>query len=201
MQSQTRGRLKCDSSPQFLIVISGMASDDKESTTSKYRRGQRKLGSAHKRFILMMLGRFVHPTEMSRLLKDEDVAEEYGFKPVGLDRATIWKCTRKFTDEEIAASRACYLESLEDIPVASKKYRLDQLQQIIDDEKATLKVKISALAQVYKEIGEDVDKMADALRRGGGQHYVFVGGSDDKQDRQLAAIFGRVPRRFAVSDN
>ena len=158
----------------------------------------------HKEFMVMMLARFEKPAIIARMLNDPAIADEYGFDLVLLNPSTVWKHCKKFKPELIEAVRAEWLSSIVDIPIAHKKWRLEQLLRIYYTT-FDPKDRIAALKQAANEIGENFDKLADALKQSGDNHYhLHVNDDDRKQHKSnLESIFATIDkrRRFVVSDN
>ncbi len=148
-----------------------------------------KLTDLHNEYIKNCLVRFISsPTQIKDLIADKEIAEAAGFEPVTVSTQLIskkliqWKKNEKFM-EGIATERAKYLLDFSDIPLAHTKERLAVLQarylaipEMIDAKggkltsRVCLDYEMKILRQMSEESGENLEKIAEILARGGTLH-------------------------------
>ena len=193
-----------------------------------------KLTEAHHRFILNQLASFVfkQQTILDRL-KDPDIAEQFGFEPVEITQPRLSQIINKEVDKsELDALRQKWLNDFDDVPLAHKKARVLELVKLYEEtdtddyssysaknaeiqtnsgDRDRKMIKAQILKQIKDEIGEDIDKLANAL----GQQtntfnlgFFFLNGSNSEANRlidaNLAAIGGNgrgLPEALVVPEN
>lgn len=157
-----------------------------EAATPKTADGrQRKLMEQHRRFIVSMMATFVtSPAEIAKRLNSKTWAAQYGFEPVKISRGRVSQLLLHDVDKTLVIkAQAAYLADFSETPLAHKKHRVLELIELyngVEDmtladgetsvsDKVKLDYKLRILDQIRAEIGESVDKLADALRASGGQ--------------------------------
>lgn len=144
-----------------------------------------KLTQQHRQFIVQQRARFVMSnTVIADQLEDKAFAEEHGFPPVKIHNSRISQILNQETDpKEIQAIRQSWLADFDDTPFAHKKNRVLELIKLYDeaedDDYSTIgkggavvnsgehvrkTIKTNILKQIKDEIGEDIDKLAEALK-------------------------------------
>ena len=138
-----------------------------------------KLRPEHRQFIVQQRAMFVlSNTVIAERLENEEYAEEFGFKPVKIHNSRISQILNHDTDpKEIQAKRQSWLADFDDTPLAHKKNRVQELVKLYEDtaeadfstDKSTGEyhckvIQMGLLRQIKDEIGEDIDKLADALK-------------------------------------
>ena len=117
-------------------------------------------------------------TVIAQRLEDTAFAEKYGFNPVKIHDSRISQILNKETDpKEIKAYQQEWLSDFDDTPFAHKKPRVQELIKLYNEAEtanfATGKtsgeyqrktIQMGLLRQIKDEIGEDIDKLADALK-------------------------------------
>lgn len=176
---------------------------------------QQKLMKSHRRFILLQVAGFVDsPGKIKDLLRDDDYAARFGFNPVCVSNQAVCQAIKKLVPADVMAERVRFLDDFSDTPLAHRKKRVEALVKIfiaIELDK-TLKVKeqyllqMKALRDIRAEIGEDFDKLVDAIRGSGDTHIVTIyeGLPADEQEqklRNLSQIAHRLGDRFRFSGN
>lgn len=171
---------------------------------------QVKVMEAHRRFILQQVASFVTcRAEIARRLADPGYAERYGFRPVNVTPQLVTKKIAKFTDKQILEERQRYLVDFTDIPLAHKKERVKELVAIYKElgeikAKNVLMARAKILETIKAEIGEDIEKLADAIKESGDSNSLHIHyGDAEFQRKSSASILGNIAerRRFTVSDN
>lgn len=152
-----------------------------------------KLFEAHKQFIAKTIGGFItSPKEITRRLASEKYAREYGFNTVRISSERVRKVINATPKSLIARYQSSYLADFSETPLAFKKNRVveytrllaqvdtitklvvrtspdpddktKRIENISDVVKLELKLKI--LRCIKDEMGEDIEKLAEALRLG-----------------------------------
>jgi len=148
-------------------------------------------------------------TTIRDMLRDDDTATRFGFSPVIVSQQAVSKKMSKFTPDEINEERKRFLEDFTDTPLAFKKVRVKELcdiyKKLVNDPiaygKGVVKARLQVLRDIKAEIGEDIEKLADALRHNGDQHLTFNFGalSDDERDRirrEVDSLWSPASNRF-----
>lgn len=182
------------------------------ATDKKGTRPEHKITPRHRQFLLLKVAAFEsRQRQLAEMLGDEQVASEYGFKPIHISHQRVRKAISKLDPVEIERKRAELYNDFSGIPLAHKRNRLIELQKMYDEledlrnscdntagRAAYHSQMQTILRQVRDEIGEDVDKLATALRAGGvHQHFNFVA-LDDAKRRTVA---GNIASFYSVSRN
>lgn len=130
---------------------------------------KRYLTPNHKAFVLLMFARGFSAAEIARLISDPEAAQKYNFMPRSVHFTNIYNLTKKFDPEEVRAVRLRYLADMTDIRLASKKERIHELSKIALSISPfiTATDRINALKAIKAEIGEDIDKLSEALKQSG----------------------------------
>ena len=144
-----------------------------------------KLTQQHRQFIVQQRARFVMSnTVIAERLEDKEFADEHGFIPVKIHNSRISQILNQETDpKEIQTIRQTWLADFDDTPLAHKKSRVQELSKLYgeadtDDystygkggmitntgDQARKIVKTNIMRQIKDEIGEDIDKLAEALK-------------------------------------
>ncbi len=190
--------------------------------TETRQHGNKKLTAEHRTFLRHQLSRLqIKPTELAPRLNDPKYAEEHGFPLLKVCYQTVQAYIKTIPKFEMAQLQAAYLTDFSDTPLAWKKIRIIELIKIylsIDSGGMVRKVKgkdgadveldltpaakasmkITVLKQIKDEVGEDVDKMAEALRGISVSHQYNIfnldgsgnGADRQKLNRNLETIFG-----------
>lgn len=137
---------------------------------------KRYMNANHKAFVLLAYARGFAATEISRMLSDPETALRFDFMPRSVHFTTIYQMAKKFDPEELKMVRLRYLADLTDIRLASKKERVHELSKIVLSISPfiTAADRINALKAIKAEIGEDVDKITEALKQSGTVVYNSV---------------------------
>ncbi len=183
---------------------------------------RKKLKEPHLTFLRHQLSRLqIKPTELAERLNNPVYAEEHGFDLVKISYQAVQRYIKSIPKMEMAQLQAVYLTDFSDTPLANKKIRIIELIKIyldIENGKMTRTIKakdgtdkeidltpaakaafkMSVLKQIHDEAGEDVDKMAEALRGISVSHQYNIfnldgsgnGADRQKLDRNLETIFG-----------
>lgn len=130
---------------------------------------KRYMNANHKAFVLLMYARGFAATEISRMISEPETALRFDFMPRSVHFTTIYQMAKKFDPEELKMVRLRYLADLTDIRLASKKERVHELSKIAlsISPHITAMDRISALKAIKAEIGEDIEKIAEALKSSG----------------------------------
>jgi len=146
---------------------------------------ERKLNDRHTEYIKKCLVSFVtSPTQITRMLGDEEIAKESGFTPVKITVQRISKIVHKYKNDEtlkqeIADARAVYLLDFSDLPLYHSKERVKVLEakyhaiKDMNDSKGKplsdrikLDYEMRILRQISEESGENLEKIAAILAQG-----------------------------------
>ena len=154
---------------------------------------ERKLNDRHTEYIKKCLVSFVtSPTQITRMLGDEEIAKESGFTPVKITVQRISKIVHNYKNDEtlkqeIADARAVYLLDFSDLPLYHSKERVKVLEAkyhairgnntaenpgMKDSKGAPLSDRIMLdyemriLRQISEESGENLEKIAAILAQG-----------------------------------
>ena len=145
-----------------------------------------KLNDHHKAYIKKCLASFIlSPKTITDSLADPEIAEANEFKPVTITVQRIsflliqMKKNPEIT-EEIAELRALYLVDFTDVPLAHKKERIKVLTarfyaipEMKDSkggnlsDRVQLDYEMKILRQISEESGENIEKIAEILAKGG----------------------------------
>lgn len=145
-----------------------------------------KLNELHHEYIKKCMASFVSsPTEITRRLADTEIAEQSGYIPVKITVQRISALLIQFKKDkdlmdEITELRAKYLLDFSDLPLAHKKERLKVLQarfyaipNMKDAKGGALTARVQLdyemkiMRQMSEESGENLEKIAEILARGG----------------------------------
>lgn len=150
----------------------------------------RKLTGDHRRFILQQVAAFERsPSLITRRLASAKWGEDFNFTPVQMSTSRVHAVMQRLDPELIKAARLDYLDNFDRIPLAFKKERILYLVDLL---KKTKKLKtndmfgnkidasdvtkidrqMALIRQIKDEVGEDADKLADAIARSGQQVFV-----------------------------
>lgn len=161
-----------------------------------------KINGKHHRFIKQQIASFqINQTEITKMLSDPKIAADNEFNPITVTRQAVQIAISQYDKAELGQMRAVYLTDYGDIPLAFRKERIKELVRMYNklaNQRKTITLRAGLLRQIKDEVGEDIDKLAEALRGLTVQHnqhniFYFDGESDRKRqaDSNLAAIFGR----------
>jgi len=138
-----------------------------------------KLTQEHRQFIIQQRAMFVMSnTVIAKRLEDKAYADKFGFKPIKIHDSRISQILNKETDpKEIQVIRQKWLSDFNDTPLAHKKNRVQELVQLYEDAESadfsTAKstgeyqrkiIQMGLLRQIKDEIGDDIDKLTEALK-------------------------------------
>lgn len=104
---------------------------------------------------------------IARLMADSEWMEQFELPIRRIARSTVDNRISQFTPEEKAKARAAYYSTFDDVPLAHKKNRILMLQKIAFCKSTDNETRIQVLKAIRDEIGEDTEKMADAMRSSG----------------------------------
>lgn len=162
----------------------------------------------------MVAGFVDSPGKIKDLLRDDEYAARYGFNPVCVSHQAVGKAIKKLKTADVMAERVRFLDDFSDTPLAHRKKRVQELIKIFLDIELDKNLKpreqyllqMKALRDIRAEIGEDFDKLVDAIRGSGDTHIVniYEGLPADEQEqklRNLSQIAHRLGDRFRVSGN
>lgn len=170
----------------------------------------RKLNNLHRVFILQQAAAFEKSaTAIQRKLSDPDAMHLYGFKPVHVSVQRVDYILRHLKPEDILMQREIYLKDYSNIPLAFKKIRILELVKMYEEiadvkMKGVLGMRLNILKQIREEIGEDVEKLIDAIRSVKPNSIInIIGdiGSEENLDKNLSAIFSRRGKSNRFSEN
>ena len=102
-----------------------------------------------------------------KLMGDADWMIQFDLPSRHVDKTSIQNRISQFTPKEISTARAAYYSTFDDVPLAHKKNRILMLQKIAFRRSTDDETRIQVLKAIRDEIGEDTDKIADALRGAG----------------------------------
>ena len=152
--------------------------------------------------------------DLAEQLGDKDIATRNGFTPVKVTQQGVHAAIQRIPRDVLIEKRRAYMNSFIDVELAHSRARVEKLVAMIGEvgscdnlsPSGKLKLKAQFLNQIKDEIGEDVDKIADALGRSGSDHHHFYLGPIDASEEQqldgsLGVIFGRNGDRFRSADN
>ena len=151
------------------------------------------LDESHKRYIYSCAAAFiVRPTEVARRLGMQKYGDEFGFEPVKIGKGRVRQLLLEIPQRTLDNLRRSYLADFSRTPLAHKKCRIEELTRLYhqvdsltqlrvgyakDPADKTGKARISSVSEVVKldrklailkmirdEVGEDVGRLADALR-------------------------------------
>jgi len=153
------------------------------SKESNLQRKNYKLTSAAKDLLLQMIAEKFPYNKISDKLK-----ERFG---VTLTGGTISFHAKRNVEEITDRQINWVKQDILQYPISHKEYRLRELQKIYNGAK-TKKEAVAALRAAKAEIGEDIEKIADALRVSGGDNYVNIGvitsGEAEAVNREASGI-------------
>ena len=145
-----------------------------------------RVNEKHKAFLLNQVARFEgSAAELARRLNDPVLGKLHGFEPIRVAKTTVQRHVAKITKAELSKERTKFLMTFENTPLAHTKMRVLELAEMIeelDELMKTLKAdgapvrellavyaqKQGLLRDLRAEGGEDIDKMAKAIRESGG---------------------------------
>lgn len=175
-----------------------------------------KLNDRHRQFILHCLASFdTSPSSITRRLNDREEADRFCFKPVKVSVQAVHQAARRMSTDEIAVARARFLVQYDDAPFAHKKMRVLELTRLyegVDKLTKTLKMgdvmtevdissltktrmKCEILNQIRVEMGEDMDKIADAIRSIKSENVLQVIFNSDAARERVEGALGAIFRR------
>lgn len=153
------------------------------------RFGPTVIDESHKRYISSCAAAFiVRPTEIAKRLGMQKYGDEFGFEPVKIGNERIRQLLLEIPKRTLDSLRRSYLADFSKTPLAHKKFRIEELTRLykqVDSltqlrigrsktedgytvssvsQSVKLDKKLAILKQIRDEVGEDVDKLADALR-------------------------------------
>lgn len=138
-----------------------------------------KLTQEHRQFIIQQRAMFVMSnTVIAERLEDKGYADKFGFTAVKIHNSRISQILNKETEpRDIQVIRQKWLSDFDDTPFAHKKNRVQELVKLYEDAESadfsTSKstgeyqrkmVQMGLLRQIKDEIGDDIDKLTDALK-------------------------------------
>ena len=200
----------------FNILILYLVDMNREQNIPEASSKAKKLNDAHKQFILRGLARNMNPSEIRRMLLDEDVGCDEGFKALEyIHHSSVYRMCEKIRDahgDQIKAYRHNFLENLLDVRFVSKKERLMELEKIVVSDKSSQSEKIHALREFHHQCGDEVDDYLKAMSAVDGtkdevHHYHHLKETDATGSERLhknLAIIGNntgLKKRFEPSNN
>lgn len=138
------------------------------------RKNQGRLTDAHRKVAVDMTADGYSGHEIAAALASVESTVKYGLMPIYVTESTIRKAMARYGRDKIAARRAERMASLDDMPCTQKRVRIQMLWDIAQDSRTNAHTKVAALKGIKEEIGEDVDKLADAIKSGGTSVAVSV---------------------------
>lgn len=211
-----------------------MTNDENDCKGGLKQRGgfqPRVVTGAHRRFLLLQVASFVtRPVDLRNLLRSKRVASENGFDAISLTNERVRQLVTEIDEKELTIARLQYLADFTDCPLAYKKRRVlelvDMYQKIPDYKTLTaagvevklsdvqqVQMRMSILAQIREEIGEDMDKLALALSKvshttvvnnvqiGSAELDKRPNGEGDHVRRNVQLVLERYRQRFAASSD
>jgi len=150
----------------------------------------KKLNDDHKVYICQRYASYqADATEIAEDLASLKIAEEHEFEAVDISHVRVHQII-KAESEKIADLRSSYLADFSELPLAFKKMRLMELVkmynsiakgaltkklignvEVVCSDLETTKQMQSILRDMKAEMGEDVEKLADAMRNRNGDTY------------------------------
>lgn len=143
---------------------------------------EKKITEKHRAFITQKVAEFTDsPSEIQALLADPEIAESYGFEPVKVSDVRICQIKQELDKDLLSYFRAQYLIEFisSDLKLAHKKERVRELIKLYESVSGLKKTdgkeispsakfdkKVKVLQHIRDEMGEDIDKIANALRDG-----------------------------------
>lgn len=144
-----------------------------------------------KSFIVTALARFHTPSEVVELVK-QAFGIEISRQQVDYyhpQTASSGGHLAERWEELFAAVRERYLEEIEQVAIAHERYRLEQLQRIVEDrmKRGDHRTAMKALEQAAKERGRVYTNVQDVQSRGRSLPNIYVyGGAGDPEATQAA---------------
>ena len=170
----------------------------------------RKIQDSHIAFMMRMLGTMSRrPFQIHEMLMSAEAGAEHGFEPIDdITQARVTEVLRELRQNraaEIVELQTTYMADFSVLPLAYKKHRVEQLADMyasvdtmtkgfkgrkenaipLTDEKKVF-IKRQLLRDIKDEIGEDIEKMAAALRDSGST-FIQVN-LNQKQRAELAFV-------------
>ncbi|MGD8786558.1 MAG: hypothetical protein PVJ60_03970 [Phycisphaerales bacterium] len=93
---------------------------------------------------------------------------------ISINQSRVSQITREKHTEILALRQDIRNEVIVKTPIADKIFRLRKLQNIFDQTREH-KIKLMALREARNEIGEEFDKLAEAIANSGGDNIVNLG--------------------------
>lgn len=145
--------------------------------------GIKKLNPAQKEFVIQALGNWASYAEIIDALLQTNGIE--------LSISSVSYYNKKDA-ERIKKLRAEHAKNIFDLyPIANRDWRVKQLQKHYDAT-PNIDTRCRILNQVRQEIGEDIEKLAKALRDSGDRSYTFdFSGLESHAKDKLGADIGR----------
>ena len=139
--------------------------------------GKHKIEPPHQKFIIDQCAHYCRSSKkIAKMLGDPEVAAENGFEPITISQPAVWIHIKNVSNVEIEKARADYLADWSDLPLAHKKPRVIELVKMFEaldnadyNAKKPLtdlgkdREKRKILNQIKEEIGEDLNKLAEAM--------------------------------------
>lgn len=167
----------------------------------------------HQEFLISQVATFAEARQrrLAAQLASAKFAEEYGFSPIRISHQAIGQFLRKpEIRDRVNAMRLQWSSDVYSIRLGNKSARISELVKLyesVDTMKrpdgkeysamARAELKQQLLRHIKEEVGEDVEKLADAMRTGARQPGVVLNfweklsGTEQAQfDRDLAAVLG-----------
>lgn len=120
-----------------------------------------KLTESQKEFIIAELAMFSTPTQVALAFKDEfgiEISRQQvnDYKPTCRNTKKTGKKIGKKLAAIHEATRAAFLEKVNEIPVANKSYRLKRLQRLLEKAEmmGSMTLAASLLEQAAKDVGD-----------------------------------------------
>ena len=133
-----------------------------------------KLTERHKLVLLQRVAEFnLSQIRLSEMLADKESAEKYGYDPVVVTAQRVGQVIRAFPPELVAKERQKFLDDFGSLPLAHKKMRVIELSKLYSKTEITSE-KQSILRDIKAEIGEDIEKLANAMRTRNGDNYYNI---------------------------
>ena len=143
----------------------------------------KRLNAKHNLYILQQVANFRESRkEITAELADPEVAAQYGFEPIVITHQRVSQIILKLDPDKLREKRHEYLTDFSTVPLAHKKMRVMELisqydkLELKDPKEGTntvqnnlaeiVRLRLAVLKQIKDEIGEDLDKLMEALRDG-----------------------------------
>jgi len=150
------------------------------------RESASRLSSDHvKYFIIRRYLEKARIIDIYEELTDVDAKAKYGIATLpNLSKTYFYKRVSRIDKEDVAVVRTKWMEEIVEVPIASKRYRLEQLNKLLlNDINVTEKVKVIRQAQL--EVGEE--DWIDALKESNKTNINVLGGVTIDIIKQIAS--------------